>query len=150
MDLTRRSLMQMTALVSLMACAGLLTEAQAMAWNKSAFSAKTLEDVTQALGGNAPQKSEAIILRAPDIAENSAVVSVSIETALKATELALLVEKNPNTLAAIFTISKDAEAFASTRIKMSESSNVYALAKVEGKWLMAVKEVKVTIGACGV
>jgi len=150
MDLKRRSLMQMTSLVSLMACAGLLTEAQAMAWNQSAFAAKSLDDVTKALGGDTPQKSGAIVLRAPDIAENSAVVSISIETALKATELALLVEKNPNTLAAIFTIPKGTEAFASTRIKMSESSNVYALARVEGRWLMAVKEVKVTIGACGV
>jgi sulfur-oxidizing protein SoxY len=149
MDFARRHLMQMTTLVGLMACAGLLREAQATAWNKSAFSAKTLDDVTKALGGHTPQKSEAILLRAPDIAENGALVSISIETALKATELAILVEKNPNTLAAIFTIPNGTEAFASTRIKMSETSNVYALAKVDGRWLMSVKEIKVTIGACG-
>jgi len=149
MDFTRRHLMQMTTLVGLMACAGLLREAQATAWNKTAFAAKTLDDVAKALGGNTPQKSEAVLLRAPDIAENGALVSISIETALKATELAILVEKNPNTLAAIFTLPKGTEAFASTRIKMSETSNVYALAKVEGRWLMSVKEIKITIGACG-
>lgn len=149
MNTQRRRLLQMTALVSLMAGAGLMTEAQAAAWNKAAFEAKTVDDVVKALGGNTPQQSGAIIFKAPDIAENGAVVPVSVETHLKATELAILVEKNPNTLAALFMIPAGAEAFASTRIKMGQTSNVYALAKVDGKWLVASKEVKVTLGACG-
>lgn len=149
MHVQRRRLLQMTALVSLMAGAGLMTEAQAATWNKAAFAAKTLDDVLKVLGDSAPQKSSAVILRAHDIADNGAAVPVSIETALNATEMAILIEKNPSPMAALFTIPKGAEAFTSIRVKMNQTSNVFALAKVEGKWLMTSKEVKVTLGACG-
>jgi len=149
MNVQRRRLLQMTALVSLMASAGLMTEAQAAAWNKAAFEAKTVDDVIKTLGGDAPQKSDAVTLRAPDIAENGAVVPVGIETTLNATEMAILVEKNPSALAAMFVIPAGAEAFASARVKMGQTSNVYALVKVDGKWLMTSKEVKVTLGGCG-
>jgi sulfur-oxidizing protein SoxY len=90
-----------------------------------------------------------VTLRAPDIAENGAVVPVGVETNLKATEMAILVEKNPSALAAMFIVPAGSEAFASTRVKMGQTSNVYALAKVDGKWLMSSKEVKVTLGGCG-
>jgi len=149
MHVQRRRLLQMTALVGLMASAGLMTESQAAAWNKAAFEAKTLDDVLRVLGDGAPQKSGAVILRAADIAENGAVVPVIAETNLNATEIVILIEKNPSPMAALFTLPKGAEAFVSTRVKMNQTSNVYALAKVEGKWLMASKEVKVTLGACG-
>ena len=74
---------------------------------------------------------------------------IGVETNLKATELAILVEKNPSALAAMFIIPAGSEAFASTRVKMGQTSNVFALAKVDGKWLMTSKEVKVTLGGCG-
>lgn len=149
MNTQRRRLMQMSALMGLMASAGLVSQAEAAAWNKAAFEAKSVDDVAKALGGGAPQKSDDVILRAPDIAENGAVVPVGVETKLKATEMAILVEKNPNAMAAMFVIPAGAEAFAATRVKMGQTSNVYALAKVDGKWLMASKEVKVTLGGCG-
>lgn len=150
MNQQRRTLMQFTALVGLMASSGLMTRAQAATWNEAAFKAKSIDEVVKALGSSAaPQVSDAIVLRAPDIAENGAVVPVGLETSLKATELALLVEKNPSPLAAMFVLPAGAEAFATTRVKMGQTSNVYALAKVDGKWLMASKEVKVTLGGCG-
>ncbi len=149
MNVQRRRLLQMSAIVGLMASAGLMTQAEAAAWNKAAFEAKSVDDAAKILGGAAPTKSDAITLRAPDIAENGAVVPVGVETNLKATELAILVEKNPSALAAMFIIPAGAEAFASTRVKMGQTSNVFALAKVDGKWLMASKEVKVTLGGCG-
>ncbi len=149
MNTQRRRLIQTGALMSLMASAGLISNAEAAAWNKAAFEAKSLDDVTKVLGGGAPQKSDQVILRAPDIAENGAVVPVGVETSLKATEMAILVEKNPNAMAAMFIVPAGAEAFAATRVKMGQTSNVYALAKVDGKWLMASKEVKVTLGGCG-
>jgi sulfur-oxidizing protein SoxY len=139
----------MTALVGLMASAGLMTEAQAATWNKAAFEAKTFDDVMKVLSDVAPQKSGAVILRAPDIAENGAAVPLVVETDLNATELVIVIEKNPSPMAALFSIPTGAEAFISTRVKMNQTSNVYALAKVDGKWLMASKEVKVTLGACG-
>ena len=149
MNIQRRRLIQTSALMGLMASAGLSSKAEAAAWNKAAFEAKSVDDVAKALGGGAPQKSDQVILRAPDIAENGAVVPVGVETNLKATEMAILVEKNPNAMAAMFVIPTGAEAFAATRVKMGQTSNVYALAKVDGKWLMASKEVKVTLGGCG-
>lgn len=149
MNLQRRNLMQMTALVGLMASAGLLTQAEAAQWDKAAFEAKSVDDVVKALGGSAPTVSDKVTLRAPDIAENGAVVPVGVESTLKATQMAILVEKNPSALAAMFILPAGSEAWASTRVKMGQTSNVIALVKSDGKWFMSSKEVKVTLGGCG-
>jgi len=52
-------------------------------------------------------------------------------------------------LAALFFVPAGTEPFVTTRIKMGQTSNVYALVKADGKWLMSSKEVKVTLGGCG-
>jgi sulfur-oxidizing protein SoxY len=101
------------------------------------------------LGAGSPEKSATVTLNAPDIAENGAVVPVGITTTLKAEQMAILVEKNPSALAAQFFIPAGTESFVTTRIKMGQTSNVYALVKADGKWSMSVKEVKVTLGGCG-
>jgi sulfur-oxidizing protein SoxY len=149
MNLQRRNLMQMTALVGLMASTGLLTQAEAAQWDKAAFEAKSVDDVVKALGGSAPTVSDKVTLRAPDIAENGAVVPVGVESALNATQMAILVEKNPSALAAMFILPPGSDAWASTRVKMGQTSNVIALVKSDGKWFIASKEVKVTLGGCG-
>jgi len=123
--------------------------AQAEEWNKAAFEGKSLDDVFKSLGTSSPDKSAAVTLNAPDIAENGAVVPVGISSTLKAEQMAILVEKNPSTLAAQFFLPAGTEAFVTTRIKMGQTSNVYALVKADGKWSMAVKEIKVTLGGCG-
>lgn len=149
MNLHRRNLLQFTAIFTLMASAGLITEAQAEEWNKAAFEGKSLDEVFKALGTSTPEKSSLISMNAPDIAENGAVVPVSISSNLKAQQIAILVEKNPSTLAAQFFIPAGTESFVSTRIKMAQTSNVFGLVKADGKWLMASKEIKVTLGGCG-
>ena len=150
MNQQRRSLMQLTALVGLMAGAGLMTQAEAAAWNEAAFKAKTLDDVVKVFGAaGLPEQSDAVTLRAPDIAENGAVVPIGVETTLNATEMAILVEKNPSALAAMFQLPAGAEPFATTRVKMGQTSNVYGIVKADGKWFMTSKEVKVTLGGCG-
>jgi sulfur-oxidizing protein SoxY len=63
--------------------------------------------------------------------------------------MAILVEKNPNAMAASFRLPEGTEPFISTRVKMGGTSNVYALVKADGKWLAARKEIKVTLGGCG-
>jgi sulfur-oxidizing protein SoxY len=141
--------MQFTALIGLMAGAGLITPAQAADWNKAAFEGKSLDDVLKALGGASSEKSAAVTLNAPDIAENGAVVPIGVTSTLKAEQIAILVEKNPNALAAHFSLPEGAEPFVTTRVKMGQSSNVHALVKAEGKWYVATKEVKVTLGGCG-
>lgn len=139
-------------LLALLAGAGLAvpTVAAAADWNKAAFEGKTVPDTFKALGGGAPANSTDILLKAPDIAENGAVVPVGIESRIPGTQsIALLVEKNPNPLAAAFDIPAGTEASVSTRVKMSETSNVYALVKANGKYFVAKKEIKVTLGGCG-
>ncbi len=149
MNQQRRSLLKYSAVVGLIAPAGFIAEAQAQEWNKAAFEGKSLDDVFKILGAGSPDKSGAVTLNAPDIAENGAVVPVGITTTLKAEQMAILVEKNPSALAAQFFIPAGTEPFVTTRIKMGQTSNVYALVKADGKWSMSVKEVKVTLGGCG-
>ena len=108
-----------------------------------------MDDVLKALGSASAEKSASITLNAPDIAENGAVVPVGISTTLPASQLAILVEKNPNVLAAQFTILEGTQAFVTTRVKMSQSSQVYALVKADGKWFVTSKEITVTLGGCG-
>lgn len=150
MSMTRREMLRASAIVSLMAAAGLIGEAQAAEWNKAAFEGKSVNEVIKALGGGTPEKSSAITFTAPDIAENGAVVPVAVTSNLPDTEqIAILVEKNPNTLAADFLIPAGTEPFVSTRVKMGQTSVVHAAVKAGGKWYVASKEIKVTLGGCG-
>ena len=124
-NLTRRDVLRAGAMMALLVSAGLATPAQAAEWNKTAFSIKGVNDVLKQLGGGgAVDKSGAgIQLTAPDIAENGAVVPLVVTSTLPGTDLiAILVEKNPNTLAATFAIPAGTEPFVSTRVKMGETS----------------------------
>ena len=149
MNQQRRNLLKHSAVFGLMASAGLISTSQAQEWSKAAFEGKSLDEVFKAFNTSTPEKSSAINLTAPDIAENGAVVPVGLTTSLKAEQVAILVEKNPTTLAGQFYFPPGTEAFVTTRIKMAQTSNVYFLVKAEGKWLMTMKEIKVTLGGCG-
>ena len=140
-------------LFSLLGGAGLLvpSAAQAQAWNKAAFDTHNLAETMKALGGGEPAQSKDIVFfQTPDIAENGAVVPVGISSNISKTEsIAILIEKNPNMLAATFDIPAGTEPSISTRVKMGQSSNIVALVKADGKYYVAAKEVKVTLGGCG-
>ena len=157
MNTTRRRVLKSgggVTMLSLIAAAGWLKpgDAQAQAaWNKAAFETKSLDDTVKAMGGSAPAQSKDItFFSTPDIAENGAVVPIGVTSAVPKTEsIAILVEKNPNMLAAIFDIPPGTDPSLSTRVKMGQSSNVYALVKADGKFYVASKEIKVTLGGCG-
>jgi sulfur-oxidizing protein SoxY len=152
MNTSRRDLLgHSTALLGLLATAGLLPAQAHAAWTQAAFEAKTLADAVKALGGGAPAESKDVTITGPDIAENGAVVPVGCSTALPGVKrMALIVEKNPNALAAVFDVSDAVDANFGTRVKMGQSSNVYAVAIMnDGKVLYGVKEIKVTLGGCG-
>jgi len=157
MNARRRNLLQAGSgmtLLSMLAAAGWLqpnTALAADAWNAAAFDTKSMDDTLKALGGGTPVQSKAItFVQTPDIAENGAVVPIGITSTIPNTEsIAILIEKNPNTLAAIFDIPPGTEPSISTRVKMGQSSNVYALVKADGKYYVAAKEIKVTLGGCG-
>lgn len=149
---TRRDMLATSARVAgLLAGAGLLPAAAQAAWSQAAFDAKTMADVAKALGGSAPAESKDVTITGPDIAENGAVVPVGCATTLAgAKRLLLLVEKNPSVLAAVFDVSDSVEPNFNTRVKMGQSSNVFAVAMMaDGKVLYAGKEIKVTLGGCG-
>ena len=63
--------------------------------------------------------------------------------------IAIVIDKNPNPLAAVFDIPAGTEPAVSTRIKMAQTANIYALVRADGKYYVATKEVKVTLGGCG-
>jgi sulfur-oxidizing protein SoxY len=149
---TRREVMARGVVVAgLLAGAGMLPRAAQAAWAQAAFDAKTMAEAAKALGGGAPVESKDVALTAPDIAENGAVVPLGCACALPGVKrLLLLVEKNPNVLSAVFDVGDAVEANFATRVKMGQSSNVYAVAMMgDGKVLYAQKEVKVTLGGCG-
>jgi sulfur-oxidizing protein SoxY len=138
--------------VGVAASAGLLTpQAVIAAWNEKAFQAKSIDDaLTAAMGEASNTASDAIKIKAPDIAENGAVVPVSVSSDLPEVEsIALLAEGNASPLVATFMLGEGAVADVSTRIKMGKTSDVIAVVKSGGKLHSTRKSVKVTIGGCG-
>jgi sulfur-oxidizing protein SoxY len=132
--------------------AGWLRPIQLLAaeWNKAAFETKILAEALKDVGATSATESDQIVLKAPEIAENGAIVPVEITSRIPGTQsIYIIADKNPQPLVAIFDITAGMEPFISTRIKMGESSKVRVLVKAAGKFYVATQEVKVTIGGCG-
>jgi sulfur-oxidizing protein SoxY len=132
--------------------AGLLTpQAVLAAWNSDAFAAKDIPGALQGMyGSDAADDSDAISIKAPDIAENGAVVPITIETEMAGvSSISLIAAANGTPLVATFNLGEDALPFVSTRIKMGKTGDVVAVVKAGDKMLKASKSVKVTIGGCG-
>jgi len=149
MKLERRSFL---TLVSLMAAAGLFPAGSARSeeWNIAAFAAKNTNELLKILGAGTPKLSAEVVLTAPEIGENGALVPIEIESKLPGTRsIAILIEKNPNTLAATFTIPDGTLPWLQTRVKMAETCNLYVLVNAAGEFYYTTKEVKVTVGGCG-
>ena len=152
---TRREVLKHGATVaSMLMAAGLLpslAHAETAAYNTAAFAAKNMADLMKALGASAPTESKDVSVDAPDIAENGAVVPLGASTSAPGVKrILLLVEKNPSMMAAMFELTDAIEPAIKTRVKMGQSSNVYAVAMMnDGKVMYALKEVKVTLGGCG-
>lgn len=120
------------------------------AWPKDAFEAKESDALIDMLAGSKPAPSEAITITAPDIAENGAVVPISVSTTLEdVTRISIVVERNPLPLTSTYDLTPDSVPYVSTRVKMLKTSNVVALVEAGGKSYSGVREVKVTIGGCG-
>jgi sulfur-oxidizing protein SoxY len=122
-----------------------------LAWPEAAFTSDSADKAMQELfGSTATTASDAITLTAPDIAENGAVVPVTVATSLEGVEsIGIIVSENPSPLAASFDLTADAVPEVSTRIKMGKTSDVVAVVKANGKLYSTSKNVKVTIGGCG-
>lgn len=155
MDSLRRTLLKgagATGALYAALAAGLLKPGQVLAatWNKSAFEAKTLLEAIKTLGYGSAADSKDIEIKAPDIAENGAVVPIEIASNIPGTQtISVLIEKNPFPFAATFDVSNGALPFVALRVKVGESSNIRVVVAAAGKYYMTSKEVKVTIGGCG-
>jgi len=138
--------------VAVAAGAGLLTPRAVMAaWPKDAFESKGLKQAIQLINGNSnTTNSKDITVEAPDIAENGAVVSVTVKTRIpKAEKITMLVVENERPLAASYVLGKQTEGFVTGRIKMRKTSDVIVIVKAGDKLYSAKKTVKVTLGGCG-
>ena len=157
MNQNRRTMLKASSgltVLGLAVAAGLIKPNEVFAaagYPEKAFNAKSMDELMKALGSNMPTESADITVVAPDIAENGAVVPIGASTTLAGVKhLLLLVEKNPSTLCATFDVTPDVEANFLTRVKMGQSSDIYAVAIMnDGKALFAKKETKVTLGGCG-
>ena len=150
MNTTRRSALKTTGAFATLVSLGIVTQSQAhAAMDRAGFDIKTMADAVKALGGTAAS-SDQITVVAPDIAANGAVVPVGATSKLAiTTEIYLIVEKNPTPMAAGFKIPAGTAADVQTRLKMGQSSNVFAVVRADGKLFSAFKETKVTLGGCG-
>ena len=154
-DVKRRILLQgsLTAgAIGVAVAAGLLTPGRVLAaWPDKAFAAKGLPEMLQELLGDSnAEESNDINIKAPDIAENGAVVPVTVSTNIAGAEsISVVAINNPAPLVASYNLGEGTEGFVSTRIKMGKSGDVVAVVKAGGKLYSAKKGVKVTIGGCG-
>ena len=124
--------------------------ADAEGWPHEAFKQKDRDSALKELYGKMPEESDKISLDVPEIAENGAVVPVSVDVSLpNVTSISVLVPENPFTLAASFKIPQGTAAAIGCRIKMAKTSKVIAVVESGGKLYSAAKETKVTLGGCG-
>ena len=152
---TRRLILQGAGAVALVGLGDIpfLGSAFAAANDKypeDAFKAKTGADAIKALYGKPAEASDKVKLDAPEIAENGAVVPVSVTTTLSdVTSISFLVSENPVVLVASYKIPAGTMPSVANRIKMAKTSNVIVVVEAGGKVYSTTKEVKVTVGGCG-
>ena len=145
----RRAWLQGMVAMGLLALAAPL-RALAAGWNALAFEAKTMTGAFTGLGIDQAGASRDIILIAPDMAENGAIVQVEVESRIPGTEaITILVEKNPTPLIANYLFSNGADPYVITRIKMAETSELRVVVKAGGRYFSVSKQVEVALGGCG-
>jgi len=155
MNHLRRLILRGSASGGALACAlaaGVLRPSAAFAadWNKAAFEAKAVADALKNIGATSAAENAGILIKAPDIAENGAVIPIEVTSRIADTEsISLLVEKNPFPLLAHVDLVNGAEGYLNTRFKMGQTSVIKVVVKAGGKHYITSREVKVTIGGCG-
>jgi sulfur-oxidizing protein SoxY len=145
----RRRLLQGAGAMASLGIAALPVARAATVDVAGAFAATSFAEAISALGG-VPAPSTQIALDAPELAENGAVVPITVTSRLAGTrEIIVLVDGNPQPVAARFTIADGTHAFVSTRIRMARSGTIYAAVRTEDGLFVAARATQVTIGGCG-
>lgn len=152
----RRKLLKGSASVALLSpllAAGLLTPTRLLAaeWNKSAFSARNLNDALKAYSATSAIESRDIQINAPEISENGAKVEVEITSNIANTRsLAIFADKNPMPMCSAIEFSGPVLPYLKAQLKLAETTRIRAVAKSsDGKTYVAFREIKVTLGGCG-
>ena len=146
---TRRTALGVLTMLGLVSIAGRV-QAAAPGWPEAAFQQKNQPDAVKALYGKTFEMSDKVSLDAPEIAENGAVVPVSVSTTLPGvTSISILVPENPFTLAASYNLTDQVLPAVACRLKMAKTSAVIAIVESGGKLYAATRDVKVTLGGCG-
>ncbi len=152
MNISRRELFtklgMSTAVVAVLASLPKIVWAK---WSEKAFGAVDLKSaITAKYGSMSITDSDKVVLGAPEIAENGAVVPITVSSTLaNIKSMSIFVEKNPSPLVATFNMSENSVDKVSIRIRMGTTSKVILLVEADGKLYRASQEVKVTIGGCG-
>ena len=149
---TRREFIKSSLTYSACTAIGvLIPRAGTAAWPAEKFAESQFTDTLKLLyGENELQESKKIKFRLPRIAENGAVVPITVTSSLDNVDnITILVEKNPVPLAASFNLGPECVASVSARLKMAETCNVIAVVKAGSEYYTAKQMVKVTVGGCG-
>jgi sulfur-oxidizing protein SoxY len=155
MQTDRRHFLKRTGdagLLALLVGAGFIPAGDVAAadWDAAAFGARDFRTLLKMLGAEGAVASAALSIAAPEISENGAVVPIGVSAGLPGLQsIAVLVEKNPGPLAAIFQIPEGTLGELQLRVKMAESSNVMVLARAGGRYYSVTKPIRVTLGGCG-
>lgn len=150
-DINRRSFLKQSLLISTTSiafCEALLAKAE---WSAADFAPGSFDvTIKQLTKGKPIVDSDNIDLSIPEIAENGALVPLTVTTSLKDVKsIAIVIEQNPVPLAIQAILLPELEAFLSARIKIASSSFVFAIVEGEKVCYSVKKKVKVTIGGCG-
>ncbi|MGD8421865.1 MAG: thiosulfate oxidation carrier protein SoxY [Gammaproteobacteria bacterium] len=154
MNLLRRKFLKTASFVGAAVTVGssvLIPQRAIAAYNKAAFEAKDVGGaISASLGSDQYSASDSVKLKAPDIAENGAVVPITVSASMgNVTGISIIASANPQPLTSTYQLSAAAEPYVSTRIKMAKTADIIAVVKADGKLYSSTKEVKVTIGGCG-
>ena len=115
------------------------------------WEAKTPKEAIKELFGTNEMIKNGVKLKAPDIAENGAVIPITIKKVPMGTKtVAIFQDADPESATAVFTMHpRSIGDNLSVRIKMQKTGKVIVVADVNGKLHYDEKTVKVTIGGCG-
>jgi len=114
-----------------------------------AWTATKVDAAINELYGTSATVKDKVKLKAPDIAENGAVIPVTVSSKLAGKTVAIFQDANPEATVAVFTVPAGGIIDYSIRIKMMKTGTVTAIVEADGKLYSAAKVVKVTKGGCG-
>lgn len=150
--LLRAALAPTTLAVAL--SAGLLQPGRVLAASRARIASKParspLHEALRAMHASAPADSPAILLKTPEIAEDGANVFVELSSSLPDVDtVAVFVEENPQRLAAAYHLEPETLANLQMRVKLARTSRIWVVVRSGGQFYRAIREVKVTVGGCG-